>query len=162
MSIILKLDTAAVESLFTEGSEARLQLQHAVIDNIVENMPASSQLEDYVYKQFIKKQFVDVLNSSSDSFHFEERLHNAAKKTVDDMFDEKIYEVTQILHSKMKNEKFDKLEKSLNDKLDSFFKSQESSIILNIKRIIIEKMNSIVTSVFEEMSPTANKNELGE
>jgi hypothetical protein len=162
MTISLKLDTAALQTLFPEGSEARLELQQAVIANIVEKMPASSQLEDYVYKQFIKKQFVDVLNSSSDSFHFKERLHDAAKKVVNDMFDEQIYTVTQILHSRMRDEKYDKLAQSLNDKLDSFFQRQEKDIIHNIRRIITEKMNNIVAGVFEEMSPTANKSELGE
>ena len=38
MAVELKLDTAAVVSLFPEGSEVRLKLQQAVINEVVKNL----------------------------------------------------------------------------------------------------------------------------
>lgn len=43
--IILKLDTAAVASLFPEGSEARIDLQKAVIANIVDRISQTQALK---------------------------------------------------------------------------------------------------------------------
>ena len=159
MTIQLKLDTSAVESLFPEGSEARLTLQQAVIQNIVDRMPSSSGMEDFVYQQFIKKQFVDVLMNNTESFAFKQKLEKVAKKVIDDLFDQQIYQVIQTLYNQLHNDKFEQLEQKLDKKIEIFFIQHEQNILVNTKSIITRRMSAIVQEAFKDLSPPANNSD---
>lgn len=159
MTIQLKLDTAAVESLFPEGSEARLTLQQAVIQNIVDRMPSSSGMEDFVYQQLIKKQFVDVLMNNTESFAFKQKLEKVTKKVIDDLFDQQIYQVTQTLYNQLRNEKFEQLQQKLDEKLERFFSQHEQNILANAKSVITHRMSAIVQEAFKDLSPPANNSD---
>lgn len=152
MTISLKLDTAAVNSLFPEGSEARLQLQQAVINNVVDRMPSNSNLEAYVYDQFIKKQFVDLLTQNNKSVEFNNKMTNSALVTVGKLIDQTFAEATRKAFDQMEKEKINELQEKLKEKVDDFFLDQQQHIIYQIRKNITAKVEQIVNTMFSEIT----------
>lgn len=154
MTISLKLDTAAVESLFSEGSEARLQLQQAVINNVVDRMPTNSDLEVYVYNKFIEKQFVDLLTQNHKTVEFNNKMTNAALNSVGQLIDQTFAGVTREAFNQLEKEKFNELQEKLKKSVDQFFLEQQQHIIYQVRKHITIKMEEIVNTVFSEMKPS--------
>ena len=53
----ITLDGHALEKLFPPGTQAYLEIKQFAVDQIVNRMAPTPELEAYVHEQFIKKQF---------------------------------------------------------------------------------------------------------
>lgn len=128
MTIHLKLDTAAVAALFPEGSEARLELQQGVINQIVNRLVdrelsstrnfVADQCKSVVAKALEKEGLTSKLWSGVDlSVSYKEKLQKATKEAADIAFNGFMEEALAPLIADMNKRIKERMEGELNAKL---------------------------------------------
>jgi len=155
MDARLVLNGAALERLFPPGTEAFLEIKQYAINQIVDRMAPTADLEAYVHEQFIKKQFIDVLkNQTSGSAYTTCGLSDKARENIKDyvtqLINQQIRSTAKELFAEMEEEALNQFKAEINIRLENFFSDQTTAIIKHCRKFITEKMQKIIQTAIEE------------
>lgn len=154
----IKLDTAAVESLFPEGEQARVDLQQAVINNIVKRIierTVSKSARDEItttvkvecgmtnYSDLVKKELMTYLTSNgwgtfTTSEVTTQKIREAVKSKVKDIADDYITTVIK-----------DTLDKAM----ENIYKSVDYRVgvaLSQVEDVIAKRLNSSFNAILDK------------
>lgn len=151
----ITLDGHALEKLFPVGTEAYLEIKQYAINQIIDRMAPTADLEAYVHEQFIKKQFIDVLkNHTSGTNNHNYSLSDKARENIKDyithLINQQIRSIAQELFNEMEEVALNKFKSDINNRLENFFNEQTKVVTNHCRKFITEKMQEIIKTAIED------------
>ena len=170
MSMVIQLDTAAVESLFPEGSEARVQLTNSVIANISSKFFEKHVPVDVIQKSVLKqyaahyRKEVDALIQSE--FNVGEVINDGESTTIINAIRERIksemdtlaeIEVVDMLDGLLET-RFKRFEERLRSYITSYYVNTQQDKLIDItKQLAVDHVEEVTNMVAKHVqSSTAD------
>lgn len=163
--IQLKLDTNAINSLFPEGTEARLNLQAAVIKNIVDSVVGKKVTEEidncivthvsammppkHEIEKIVQNQFADYIQKRYTYSNVFDANYSGIRQ-IKDVITENVKQQCANLIESIKLDAIDSASKNLKEDEEAFIARVTKNLEVTVRKEIIARVNTQFPQIIDE------------